>query len=203
MRAAMRSHAASAAIGAALLLYFGFMRLNFSTGAGLFEISANVFVLTLRIGGTALAGLALLLWAGWRPALLLDGLVSMPVGVLMVLCGAGMMVGGGGFNLNNVIILFCGAMFVSAGRHSLQMYRAFVGPNPGTEVDTTSNHEAPDQESKNMGLDTSASDPHPGISRRTEESATHPPSQANPPADGGYLAALGRRSDELGRGTKP
>lgn len=190
----LRSQGTAAAIGAALLLYFGFAHLDFSSGAGLFEVSANIFVYTLRIGGVALAGVAFALWARWPLALLLDGLICLPIGALLILTGVGMMAGGGNFT-QTIINMFCGATFVSAGRHALVLHRELslgCTKHPGSDSDPSYD-----------------SDPLSGISQPTE-----PPSHAGPrfqngdparptdppplppplPADeSGYLASFARK----------
>lgn len=198
--AALRSQGTSTAIGAALLLYFGFMQLDFSTGAGLFETSANVFIYTLRIGGIALMAMALFLWAGWRPALLLDGLASIPIGILMVLCSVGMMAGGGGFGLNNVIILFCGVMFVSSGRNSLRLRRAIAAPGGKTLFVTSpvvDEHRSFARPPGHVESTSGSADQSPQLAHPFASAGQAP---ENAPPEGGYLAAFGRKSSDPGRG---
>ena len=114
IRSAVRQNAVSAAIAAACMLYFGFRAFAEPTGASLFERSNWILFHTLRIGGIAMALVAIGSWLGYRPVLMVDAVVSTVVGLLFIVSGGGMLIDGGAAIQNALVILF-GLMFVSAG----------------------------------------------------------------------------------------
>jgi hypothetical protein len=120
--AAMRQASASAAFGAALLLFFGFFYLAEPTGTDLFSKSVRLMYHTLRIGGIATAAISIWLWMGHRPALIVDAVVAAAVGGLFILTGLGMLADNGAM-MQVLINAFCGAMFIRAAAHSAAIYR--------------------------------------------------------------------------------
>lgn len=110
-----RRNAVPAAIAAAFMLYFGFLRLAAPTGSGIFEQSNWIFYHTLRIGGVVMALIALLSMAGVVMNLAIDAVASLVIGVLFVLTGGGMLLGGGA-PIQTVINVFVGMMFLSSAR---------------------------------------------------------------------------------------
>jgi len=116
-----RQAGASAAVGAALLLYFGFVQLAAPADNDLFSQSWWLLYHTLRVGGIGLALVSVWLWIGHAPALLADGIVSGIIGALLILTGIGMLVGGGGLT-QPLINVLCGGMFVSAASHNARLY---------------------------------------------------------------------------------
>lgn len=135
----VRGNAWSAAIAAALMILFGFYYLGKPTGAGLFPLSALVFYYTLRIGGIAMAAIAVGSFAGFRPVLLVDAVVSVAIGVLFVLTGVGMLVGGGDAFQTILSVVF-GGMFFSAGIRNWRDYflLAPARDRPFTVIETGS-----------------------------------------------------------------
>ena len=117
----VRGNAWSAAIAAALMILFGFYYLGKPTGTGLFPLSALGFYYTLRIGGIAMAVIAVGSFAGFRPVLLVDAVVSVAIGVLLILTGVGMLVGGGDAFQTILSVVF-GGMFFSAGVRNWRDY---------------------------------------------------------------------------------
>jgi len=103
-------------LAAALLLFFGFYYLARPSGSDLFSIAALVFFYTLRIGGIAMAVVALWSLSGHGAALFVDAIVSVVIGLLLVLTGLGLLTGGD--LLQTVLNVVIGGMFISAGRRS-------------------------------------------------------------------------------------
>jgi len=127
-----RAHVASvvrrnvwpAAIAAVLLCYYGFQALVEPQGGDLFTRSNWVFFHTVRIGGVAMAVLAVWCWLGRPAALAVDGVVSMAIGVSFILSGGGMLIdSGGSIGFNTILIILFGMMFFGSGRHNWQTYR--------------------------------------------------------------------------------
>lgn len=110
-----RRNAVPAAIAAAFMLYFGFLRLASPTGSGIFEQSNWIFYHTLRIGGVVMAVIALLSLAGVVINLAIDAVASLLIGMLFILTGGGMLLGGGD-PIQTVINVFVGMMFLSSAR---------------------------------------------------------------------------------------
>lgn len=126
----VRAGAGSAAIAAALLIYFGFVHLLEPTGSDLFSRAAWVFFHTLRIGGVAMAVVAMLALTGHPIVLILDAVVSVAIGLLLPLTGVAMLIDGGGM-MQPLINVICGAFFLSAGvrngRHYFLLTRSCHG----------------------------------------------------------------------------
>ncbi len=139
----VRSNALSAAVAAALMILFGFYYLGKPTGTGLFPLSALGFYYTLRIGGIAMAAIAVGSFVGFRPVLLVDAIVSVAIGVLFVLTGIGMLLGGGGAFQTILSIVF-GGMFFSAGVRNWRDYflLAPVRDRSFTAIDTISGRDS-------------------------------------------------------------
>ncbi|UCF33374.1 MAG: hypothetical protein JSV78_13680 [Phycisphaerales bacterium] len=122
----VRANAFTAAIAAALLIYFGCFHLSADQGGGLFGIAATALVWTLRIGGVAFALLALLSLTGQLFTLAIDAVVSIAVGIMLVLTGIGLLVGGGGM-LQPVISVVCAWLFIGAGVRNWRDFRLVSG----------------------------------------------------------------------------
>ncbi len=119
----VRRHAAPAAFGAGLMLFFGFLYLQEPGGTDLFGRASWVFYQTLRIGGVAMAITAAALLTGHRLTLVADAVVAVVLGVLLVGTGAVMLLDGGGM-VQTVINFVCGGGFLSA---ALQSWREYAG----------------------------------------------------------------------------
>lgn len=111
------------------MIYFGFFSLAEPSGTDLFSQAAWVFFHTIRLGGVAMAVLALWSLSGQRLALIVDAVVSIAIGVLLALTGVVMLIDGGGALQSALNVVF-GWMFVSAGRRNWSDYYAF---KPATE----------------------------------------------------------------------
>lgn len=116
----VRRNAGPAGLAAALLLFFGFYYLARPSGSDLFSIAALVFYYTLRIGGIAMAIVALWSLSGHTAALFVDAIVSVAIGVMLLLTGLGLLTGGD--LLQTVLNVVIGGMFISAGWRSGRDY---------------------------------------------------------------------------------
>ena len=120
----VRQNAGSAAIAAALLIYFGFFRLLEPAGTDLFNRAGWLFYHTLRIGGVAMALVAAGSLIGHPRVLLIDALISTTIGVLLILTGLAMAADGGAM-MQTIINVLCGGFFASAGIRNWREYTAF------------------------------------------------------------------------------
>lgn len=134
----VRQAATGTAIGAALLLFFGFVHLGRPMGTDLFNHAWLVVYYALRIGGVASAAIALWLWTGRRPALIVDAVVAVLLGAIFVLSGLAMLFDGGGA-FESAIITICGGTFVSSGLRNWRVFFQMSGPprRPTTVVPPT------------------------------------------------------------------
>ena len=119
--ARVRQNAGSAAIAAALMIYFGFFRLLEPSGSDLFQRAGWVFYHTLRIGGIVMGLVGAWSLLGHRPVLLVDAAASIIIGALLILTGAAMGIDGGDL-LQTVFMIVFGIMFISAGVRSARTY---------------------------------------------------------------------------------
>jgi len=118
----VRQNVVPAAIGAGFLLYFGFLHLAEPTGTDLFNRANWVFYHTLRLGGLAMAAVALWSMLGQGITLAVDAVITVVIGGLLILTGLAMAIDGGDM-LQTIINVVCGGMFVSSGRHNWKDYR--------------------------------------------------------------------------------
>jgi len=121
----VRQNVAPAAIGALLLLYFGFLHLAEPTGTDVFGRASWVFYHTLRLGGLAMGVVALWCVLGQSVALVVDAVITVLIGVLLILTGLAMAVDGGDM-IQTIINVVCGGMFISSGVRNWRDYR-FLG----------------------------------------------------------------------------
>lgn len=122
--ARVRQNAGSAGFAAALLIYFGFFSLSIPGTSDLFGKANLVFVYTLRIGGVAMAVIALGSLVGLRMVLIVDAVVSITIGVVLILTGVLMLIDGGAV-MQTIINVICGGMFFSAGtRNGAEYFRS-------------------------------------------------------------------------------
>ena len=119
--ARVRQNAGSAAIAAALMIYFGFFRLLEPSGSDLFQRAGWVFYHTLRIGGIVMGLVGAWSLLGHRPVLLVDAVASVVIGALLILTGAAMGIDGGDL-LQTVFMIVFGIMFISAGVRNARTY---------------------------------------------------------------------------------
>ncbi len=123
----IRQAAMGTAIGAALMLFFGFARLAKPTGSDLFGYASLVLFYALRFGGLISAGIAVWLWVGHRSALLVDAVVAVILGSLFVLSGIAMLLDGGDA-FQSAIVTICGGTFVSSGIRNGRIYLRLTDP---------------------------------------------------------------------------
>ena len=122
LAARVRQNAGSSAIAAALMIYFGFFHGYITPkGSDLFSLANLVFLQTIRIGGIAMAALAVWSLIGAGLALIVDAIVSFAVGGLLALTGIAMFLDGGGVFQSALNVMF-GWMFVSVGRRNWRDY---------------------------------------------------------------------------------
>ena len=124
----VRQNTLSAAIAAALMIYFGYFQLSRPVGTDLFHQAGLVFYYTLRLGGLAMAGIALWSMMGQRSVLIVDAVVSIAIGVLFVLTGLAMWLDGGGM-FQTILNAVFGAMFISAGARNWRDYSLWAIPS--------------------------------------------------------------------------
>jgi hypothetical protein len=218
----VRQAATGTAIGAALMLFFGFVHLARPTGTDLFSHAWLAVYYALRIGGVASAAIAVWLWTGHRPALIVDAVVAVLLGAIFVMCGLAMLFDGGGA-FESAIITICGGTFVSSGfrngRDYMQMIACGPGPSSGASSaqppivrqsaecrpnNVASLPERLMQRSALSGPLDSRTDPvserNRGVStappeHETEDSPSTPDATAEPPE--GFLAAFARKKPPL------
>jgi len=187
----IKTQAASAWIGAALLLFFGFGYLSEPSGTDLFAKAYWVLLQTLRVGGIAMAVVALFLMTGQAMALACDAFVSIAVGLLLIGTGVVMFVDGGDI-VQSAINVICGSGFASSGRRSWQAYAAMRAraPSPSEPPPLTRGDQGgspvspPTRNAKKEPRKEESSDP---LRTSNFELPTSPPAAA------GYLAALAEK----------
>ena len=219
----VRQAATGTAIGAVLLLFFGFVHLARPTGTDLFSHAWLVVYYALRIGGVASAAIAVWLWTGQRPALIADAVVAVLLGVILVLSGLAMLFDGGGA-FESAIITICGGSFVSSGVRHGRDYLQMIARRPTSSSGAGPTHspivgrsdecrprnvasllERLMQRSALSGSTDSCSDPvsedEPGGSEaplelEAEDASSTTDTTAEPPPEG-FLAAFARKKPRL------
>jgi len=189
MASRVRQNALSAAIAAALMIYFGFFSLLEPSGPGLFNGAALAMYHTLRIGGIAMALVALWSLLGDRTVLLVDGIASTVIGVLFVLAAVGLLLGGGRM-IDSVLYVVFGSMFVSSGLRNYREYfhlahLAELGHQSDPASQTIHGYPPPSRAST---VDTDAA-PEPGMQFESSKQQASTHGQA-PSAIGEVEAAL-------------
>ncbi|MCH7527422.1 MAG: hypothetical protein IID39_08300 [Planctomycetes bacterium] len=113
--ARVRQNAFSAAIAAALMLYYGFGGGEWIyPEEGFARAGGYVFVFTLKIGGLAMLASALGSALGTLHALVFDAVCSILIGALFIL-GSLLMLLGGSMGFNLILYAMFGVMFITAG----------------------------------------------------------------------------------------
>jgi hypothetical protein len=116
----------SAAIGAGLMLFVGFFfNLKGIGNSDFYDLSVDGFTWMMKIGGALMAVVAALLWAGLRPALLVDAILTLALGLLMLIIGAVWMAFR---DYQGILLLIFGAIYLRSGWGS---WAAFRGINAG------------------------------------------------------------------------
>ncbi|GIK17424.1 MAG: hypothetical protein BroJett003_23880 [Planctomycetota bacterium] len=120
--ARVRMNAGSAGLGAAGLLFFGFLYLakpGTSLGDALsaqnwFAAGHTALFYTMRVGGVVLGLVALASLTGAWPVLAADALASIPVGAMLIASGVLMLMGSGDALQSGLLLIF-GVMYIRAG----------------------------------------------------------------------------------------
>lgn len=180
----IRSQVSSPLIGAALMLYFGFVHMAEPSGTDLFGRAAWVFFQTLRIGGVAMAVVAAALMTGHPLALILDAAVTMICGLLFLGTGVAMLLDSGDM-VQILINLFCGTSFVSSGMRSWRGYETIAGRQRPTDRSPPTLNEVP--RTPQPVWPPSATGSLPGATGSLSASVHSEPDET---PTGGYLAAL-------------
>jgi hypothetical protein len=135
-----RQNAVQSAITAVIMLLYGFYLS--ATGWSstvtdeLYNIAMEVFKWTLKGGGAAMLVVAILCLAGQRVGLLLDCLVSGACGLIMAACGGIWMARGKGLDLQDIVVLVFGLIFMRAAWISWTLFAetpAEAPPQPPPE----------------------------------------------------------------------
>lgn len=136
----VRRNAGSAAIAAVFMLYFGFERLSEPTITDLFSKANWVFYHTVRIGGVAMAAIAVWSWIGHTSALIVDAVVSIVIGALFALTGVCMLIDGGGM-FQTILNGVFGWMFYAAGVNNWSTYQEIKSNNTDNDMFSTHTRE--------------------------------------------------------------
>jgi hypothetical protein len=120
----VRQNVGSAGLAAGLLIFFGFFYMAKPIEGGLGGWAALVLYHTLRIGGLAMAGVAVWSSLGHPMALLVDAVTSCLIGAILVITGILMLIGGYS-PLQTIILVACGTIFISAGRRNGKDFMRF------------------------------------------------------------------------------
>lgn len=121
----VRANATSAGLAALCLLFFGFYVLADPTGTTGFARANWVYLYTLRIGGIAMAVIAVWSLLGHRVALAVDAVASLLIGGLLIVSALVLKYLGWDM-VNTVISVICGGMFVSSGVRNGRLYAGFA-----------------------------------------------------------------------------
>lgn len=172
VRSIIRQTATGTAIGAALMLYFGYAHLARPMGTDVFGYASLVLFHALRIGGLISVGIAIWLWVGHRTALLVDAVVALVLGMTFLLSGIAMVLNGGDV-FQSAIIAICGGTFVSSGIRTGRTYRRLSdwGPVSGS------------RSGRNQAREQSQPVQHQSHESPSEFASSKPPSASHRPAD--------------------
>ena len=193
----VRGNVSSALLEAALLLAIGFyMRLGGWHGEGIrvYVLSVDVVVWTILIGGFLFLGSALLCWTGRPWALLVDGLLSILIGVVFVGCG---IIWLSQQDFLGLLIIVFGLYDFNAAKGSWASYRMAVAtsrfPTSFAQSQDSTQTEAPpvDPEAKSEALERlmSTKQARPAVPAKVDLRPK------NEPVPDGFLAELGREKE--------
>lgn len=107
----VRDNAGSAALTGALLVVYGFFMFAGANGTGIFRTGEVIFLLSMKVGGLAMLGVAIWSAFGHLPALLGDAVVSSLVGLGLII-SAILLTIGGGFGINYALYVIFGLMLL-------------------------------------------------------------------------------------------
>ncbi len=124
VEARVRQNVGSAGLAAGLLIFFGFFCVALPPDDGLWGYSARIFMYTLRLGGLAMAALAIWSSLGYPLALLVDAVVSCLIGASVIVTASLMLIGDGAL-LATLLYVVCGVLFISSGLRNGRDYAKF------------------------------------------------------------------------------
>lgn len=184
------------------MLFFGFAHLAEPSGTDLFGRSWLVLYHTLRIGGLAMATIALWLGTGHLPALLADAVVAILIGAVLILTGAGMLLDGGDA-LQTIVNVFCGGMFVSSGLRNRREFLEFRGHKGRAVRSLLQSHAAEHSESRPADQSTRENGPEqtegkPPVSSSATRLRQLPAHEADPAPSSGSASVQVDTSSEGG-----
>lgn len=190
-----KQNAFSVGIAAMVMMVYGFVVGGFGMAPDLgpfYETTIHVFNWMLKIGGVALAVIALLSLVGWRPALLCDFLISGMCGIIMASCGVYWTVQEKGFDIQNLLILVFGVMFVRSAMVSWSLFESggsTVGAGDAPTGGGWFGRKSP------SGQEPQKPAPPEPIHPASIHPSSLPEEGEAPPAEG-YLAALSKEDEE-------
>lgn len=195
--ARVRMNAGSAGLGAACLLFFGFLYLakpGMSFGDALsaqnwFAAGHAALFYTMRVGGVVLGLVALASLTGGWPVLAADALASIPVGAMLIASGVLMLMGSGDALQSGLLLIF-GVMYIRAGlsngRLALaasRLRQAGRPPQPHAQPPPVPQLHRPTSDANLAGevLRRRSGSPHDSAARYAAADAAEGGSQAAPP----------------------
>ena len=189
----VRQNVAPAAIGAAFLLYFGFLHLTEPTGTDLFSRANWIFYYTLRLGGLAMAAVAAWSAFGHPITLAIDAIVTVAIGGLLILTGFGMAIDGGAMG-QTIINVVCGGMFISSGFRNWRDSRSFsatmASNDPSMRSGDVDDFDRRPRAAPDVRLRYPS--PAPGEDRRESRAQRESTKPIAPPPEG-FLASLAKK----------
>ena len=136
MSAPARQNAAQSAVtGLIMLLYGIYLRINDWSkpdADSLYSLAVEVFKWTLIVGGGAMLVVAAVCFAGKRIGVLLDCLLSGTCGLIMIACAGIWLTRGKGMDLQDIVILIFGVIFIRAAWVSWSIFAEASEPAPET-----------------------------------------------------------------------
>jgi hypothetical protein len=168
-----KRNALNTGFAALLLLVYGWIMKGITVFPDLgptYEITISIFNWMLKLGGIGLALAAIMCFAGLSIGLLMDFIVSAGCGLVMALCSIYWMITQKNADLQDILFLVFGVMFIRAAFGSLSLYKSDHEPDVVDQIAPADAHE-----------------PHPA--------SIHPdvlPTEDQPPPPEGYLAALSK-----------
>ena len=216
IRQRVRATAVWAGIGAALLLYFGYTYIFFSSDEPAARIGTVILQNTLQLGGWALVVATVGLAVGMRQALIYDAVVTALIGLCFVTGGVLWLVAGVGFQ--GLLYVVFGVVFVSAGRNSWREYAwvsaaaAVPSVAGGESAVWTPEEAAPPSpptgslagrlmERTRGAAEAPPPSESPSAPEAPEPAAPAPPDDEPPPE--GYLARFAERDRSRGESSSP
>lgn len=182
MSDSLRSNGPYSLIPAALMLYFGWMVLSpWEQPDSFLQTTGNILCWTLRLGGIGMGLVALLYFAGLPAARPIETVVTGLAGLLMIFGGGYGVVSSGGGDVQAILYVVFGLMFLREARQAWRMHQA------AHAAITADSMVAPARSVSSAAAEA----PHPASIRP----ASLADADRNPPPEG-YLDALAREDDK-------